>query len=202
MYKLVNLLKMSRDSYKYLGVLFDNKLKWTDLALYKNKLTKLITYFYQFIECLTLKEITSSVSCICTIFIGGWNNCLGRCFITALGPFLTTQQSIFKVSLKKNAQYTSGEHSREMDVLDLGQLFVKNLTVFVYTNSDSIFNPVTQHTHNTRFSTAVGIITPRIKKSTYTNTYFLAHILYKNIPNKPKGFHTFKRPTYKQRFLK
>lgn len=139
MYKLVNVLKMSRDSYKYLGVLFDKKFKWTDLALYKNKITKLIIYFYQLIECLTLKEITSSVSCICTISIGGWNNCLGRCFITALGPFLTTQQSIFKVSLKKNVQYPSGEPSREMDVLDLGQLFVKHLIVFVYKNCDSTY---------------------------------------------------------------
>lgn len=64
--------------------------------------------------------------------------------------------TIFKVSLKKNAQYQSGEPSREMDVLDLGQLFAKNLIVFEYKNSDSIINPVTQHTHNTRFSTAVG----------------------------------------------
>lgn len=194
---------MSCDSYKYLGVLFDNKLKWTNFALYKNKITKLIIYLYQFRECLTLKEITSSVSCICTISIGGWNNCLGRCFITALGPFLTTQQSIFKVSLKKIAQYPSGEPSRQMDFLDLGQLFVKNLIVFVHKNSDSIFNPVTQHIHNTRFSTAVGINTPRIKKSfTYTNSYLLAHILYKNIPSELKGFQTFKLLTYKQRFLK
>lgn len=194
---------MSRDSYKYLGVLFDNKLKWTNIALYKNKITKLIIYFYQFGEFLTLKEITSSVSCIYTISIGGWNNWLGRCFITALGPFLTTQQSIFKVSLKINAQNPSGEPFCEMDILDLGQLFVKNLIVFVYKNSDSTFNPVTQHTHNTRFSTAVGIITPRIKKSfTYTNSYFLAHILHKNIPSDLKGFHIFKLPTYKQRFLK
>lgn len=92
-----------------------------------------------------------------------------------------------------------------MEVLDLGQAFVNNLTVFVYKNSARIYNQVTQHTHSTRFSTAVGLITPRIKKTvTYTNSYFLAHIhiLYKNIPNELKGFHTFKRPTYKQSFLK
>lgn len=67
--------------------------------------------------------------------------------------------SWLKVALKKNIQYPSNELFRKMDVLDLRQLFVKNLLVFMFNSKRSLFNPVT-HADNTRFSTAVGIITP------------------------------------------
>lgn len=52
-----------------------------------------------------------------------------------------------------------------MDVQDLRQLFVKNLLVLcIHILPVYVFNPVT-HTHNTRFSTAVDIMTHGIKNN-------------------------------------
>lgn len=164
------------DNYKYLGLLLDNKLKWTNNIIHKNEIRKLMLYFYQFRECLIFKVLRS----VCCAYLqslleggllrggGGYiYNCAGA--VTDNAKMNIKSCSIKMLNIRQVNFFVNW-------IFLIKELFVKILLVFMYKNSDCLFNPVTL-AHNSSFFTAVGIIMSTFTKSlTCTNSYYLTHI--------------------------
>lgn len=172
---------------------------------------KLYSTFTNLDNTFIFRGIKMCVLRICTTSIGWWNNCFGggggvgghiyncdatvtdnvkinnkscskdKCFISATLPdMLSIRNTPY---IRYRGWYPPDEIFREMDVIDVRQIFVKNLLAFMYTNSDSLLPAqlhLVTHAHNTRFSSAFWIITPSTTNTlTCTKSYHLAHILWK-----------------------
>lgn len=112
--------------------------------------------------------------------------------------FLVVARRAFRTALGSSAKINI-KSFREMAVLDLRQIFVKNLIVFMFKISYCLFKPCyVTHAHNTIFSlmcNSFSIMTHRVTKAfTCTNSYYLAHIVYNNVANGLKDFRTFELP--------
>ncbi len=190
-------------NYKYLGVIIDNKLKWKDHISYtNNRIRKLMYFFVRFSEFLTFDEIRVVYFAYVQSILEGEILAWGGSYRSTLEPLLTTQKAIIKIALKRNRRFPSDEIFKEMKVLDVRQLYLKNLLTFIHCNYDNIFK-TTSHIYTTRYAMNMGITTPVTNKTfSTTNSFYNAHMLYRNIPNDLKDPTSCKIDTYKKRVIK
>ncbi len=171
-------------SYKYLGVVFDSRLKWSEHADYLlKKIRKYIYAFRKLSEILDGNEIKLAYYAYVQSLLSFGNIAWGGAPKTLLEPLFITQKSILKAGLRKNMRYPTDSLFQESSLLSLRQLFIKHILIHIYKNIDRIF-PELMHSYQTRYSENVGIHVIRLEKSfSKTNAYYISHILFRNICN-------------------
>src|SRR5436190_3364379 len=138
------------NAYKYLGVIIDNRLTWSSHVQYVNgRLRKLIYAFIQLRSILTLSEIRSVYYAYVQSILQHGIIAYGGAYKSIINPLFVTQRSILKVALKKGRRYSSEALYSDFCVFDVRQLYVRNLLIYIFKNSNSIFEPVHQN-HFTR----------------------------------------------------
>lgn len=188
--------------YKYLGVIIDNKLRWADHINYLNiKIRRLMHFFRRFSEYLTTIEIRTVYCAYVQSLLEGGILAWGGCYRTILEPLLTTQKAIIKVALKLQMRFPSEQTYEEINVLDVRQLYIKNLLAFIHSNFHDIFT-VTSHKYSTRHASNQGINTPITNRTfSTTNSFYNAHILFRNVPNYLKDLTSYKVDNYKKKVV-
>lgn len=191
------------DSYKYLGVMFDSKLSWTNHVEYINKrLRKLIFAFKQLGEVLDEKSLRQAYFAYVQSIIEGGILAWGGAFRSNLQPLIITQKSIIKAALKKPRRYSTEELFREMKVFDIRQIYVRTLLIYIFKKSDIVFE-TNAHEHNTRNCLNVGIRMPRVYKTfSLTCSSVIAHYVFQNIPIELRQFYQYSLPSYKRKVKK
>jgi hypothetical protein len=185
--------------YKYLGVFIDHRLSWIPHMEYlKCRVRKLIYAFKQLKEVLPIYQLRmiyfAYVQSILTYGILAW----GGASSYALRAVGVAQRAIIKTCLGRDSRYPTELAYQEFQVLDVRQLYIKTLLIFIRGNKGSIFNPLNHHYH-TRNINRYGIFQPRlVSNCNRFNSHYICHILYRNIPNfikdiEPLSLHTFKR---------
>ena len=186
------------ECYKYLGVVFDNRLKWFKHINYiNNKLRKCVYMFANLSKVLNRQQIKTVyyayVQSILQYGIIAWGGALS----TIIQPLQITQKSIIKAALQKPRTYPSDSLFDDFKVFDIRQLYIKVLACYAFKN-DYNFLQETEHIHATRYQQQVGLITPRISKSiNATNSVFLTHILFQNLPAELRNTSCYSLSKYK-----
>ena len=168
-------------SYKYLGVMLDNRLSWAPHAKYvNNKLRKCIFMFNSLSNVLDKAQLKTVyhayVQSILQYGIISW----GGAYTTIIRPLNITQKLIIKSALKKPIRYPSHLVFQDFPVLDTRQLFIKALSCYAFKH-DFDFLEKYDHLYPTRRQT--NISNPRISKSVCTtNSYYIAHVIYGRLP--------------------
>jgi hypothetical protein len=169
--------------YKYLGVIFDHRMKWAGHISYlKNKLRKFIFIFWNTNKILApdlIKMIYYAyVQSLLQYGILAW----GGCFQSFLSPLEITQKSIIKAALNKHWQYPTELLFDEFKVFNIRQLYLKTLVLYIHNNRQSLFH-YTLHSYSTRYASNSGIIVPRLNKSiNTTSSHYLANIIFPRLP--------------------
>lgn len=175
------------NSYKYLGVVFDLRMRWTDhIECLKNNLRKYIFAFRRLSDILNPNEIRSVyyayIQSLLTYGIVAW----GGAYKTHLQPLEVVQKSILKVSFKKNKRCPTDTLFKETSLFPVRKLFIKSLLSYIFSHYNFMFHNV-PHLHNTRYSHNVGINSDKLVKSTsITNPSYIAQVLFKNIQHNYK----------------
>lgn len=169
--------------YKYLGVIFDSKLKFVShIAYLKMKLRKMIYVFFQLSNILNENEIK-------TVYFAYVQSCLsygiiawGGVFRTILQPLILIQKRIIKAGLKKPLRYPSALLFKDSKLLTVRQLYIKSILVYAFSRKELVLTPI-GHKYQTRNALNVGVNVPRVVKTINTiSPVFTANILYRNIP--------------------
>jgi hypothetical protein len=175
------------NEYKYLGIILDSRLKWSNHVTYiNNKIRKFIYIFYQLGHILNNKELKMLYyAYVQSIILHGilvWGGTLR----SVLQPLIITQKAVLKAGLGRSRRYPTNLLFSEMDVLNPRQLFLKTIIVYLLKNKDNIFTPV-GHNYPTRNAVSGGVNIPRLVNSTSrTCPSYIAHVLYRKIPNNIK----------------
>jgi len=178
----------------------DCKLSWSAHVNYLNrKLRKCIFAFNQLNSILNLREIKMAYFSYVQSLIEGAIIAWGGAYGSTLQPLAVTQKAIIKAALERCRRYPSEALFNDFTVLDIRQLFVRALLIYMFKHSDSVFDNV-NHAYPTRNALAVGIQTPRLVKTySVTNCHYILHILYRNLPETLKKTDNCSIGTYKKR---
>lgn len=169
--------------YKYLGIIIDYRLCWYPHVQYvKKNLRKFIYAFNQLSEVLSVDQrrtvYFAYVQSVLLYGIIGWSGAASGTF----EPLEVTQRTIIRTVLKRNYKYPSSQLYLEFPVLKVRQLFIKTLLIFIR-NNKTVMLTDTQHLYLTRHRTHYGFNTVRLTISLeLTNSYYLAQIIYRNLP--------------------
>lgn len=171
------------DHYKYLGVIIDSQLRWEKhITVVKSKLRKCIYIFKQLRDILNINELKmvyyAYVHSILEYGIISW----GGAYRSIIEPLSVVQKAILKIILYKNYDYPTELLFKEAGLLSIRQIFIKHMLIFTKRNTDLIITSAS-HSYQTRSALSIGTQMPRIVKSiNNTNSYYLANVLYRNIP--------------------
>jgi hypothetical protein len=171
-------------TYKYLGVIFDDNMKWNaQIIALKQKLRKFSYIFYQLGSILSKEDLRITYfAYVQSLLIGGiivW----GGANKTIIQSLEVTQKSIIKAAMHKNRLFPTNELYHVFDVLSIRQLYVKYLLCYAHKNYKSIFS-LTNHLRNTRNTARYEFTTPRATiRMQSQSAYYIAHILYKKLPD-------------------
>jgi hypothetical protein len=174
--------------YKYLGIIFDCRLKWSSHVQYtRNKLRKFIYVFSTLSRILTpslMKQVYYAyIQSILQYGIIAW----GGAYKTILNPLSIAQKLIIKSALRKPQRYPTDTLFEEFNVLNVSQLYIRTLVLYIFKHKSSLFSNIC-HNYNTRSALNIGIINPRlIKTFTTTSTHYKINILYRKLPEHIKN---------------
>lgn len=187
------------EQYTYLGVIIDSRLSWTPHIQYiKQRLRKFIYAFSQLSQVLSVEHCRTVYCAYVQSLLEYGVLVWGGLSSTALEPLAVTQRSIIKTILKKNSRYPTDLLFQDFPVLNIRQLFIKNMLLFVRTNKEHIFT-VTQHDYSTRIRNNYGYEIPRLNLTTEKhNSFYLAHVVYRNIPPEVINAESGSRAVYKR----
>jgi hypothetical protein len=170
------------DNIKYLGVVFDQYMKW-DIQI-KNLIIKMrkLNHFYINAKKVLDKSMLRMVyfamtQSILQYGITAW----GGLGIVAYNKLQTAQKSIIKIILNKPITYPSNELFKEMNVFNIKQLFYRNALYFTYKLNLINF----KHTSHTTRRNNNKLIIPTLK-TLKSSRYFAKvglELLNNNIPS-------------------
>jgi hypothetical protein len=170
--------------YRYLGFIFDNRLKWSGHVAYlKNKLRKYSFIFSNLNKVLApdlIKTVYFAyVQSLIQYGILAW----GGAFPSIISPLEITQKSIIKAALNKPRMYPTELLFEEFKVFTIHQLYLRSLILYIHQNKDSIFKK-TVHPYSTRSAINFGIISPKISKVfNTTSSFYKTNIVFSQLPN-------------------
>jgi hypothetical protein len=171
-------------NYKYLGITFDNRLKWSDhINEVRMKLRKFIFIFRVLRSILNIDTLRlvyyAYVQSVLSYGILAWGGALPTC----LKPIHTIQKTIIKAALHKPIRSPTDLLFEEFKVFNITQLFVRTLLIYIFKNNFEIFSSIS-HGRFTRSTINSGIVVPRLNKSiNKTSSFYIAHILFRNLPD-------------------
>jgi hypothetical protein len=174
--------------YKYLGVIFDNRLNWSGHIRYvKNKLRKYSFIFSNLNKVLApdlIKTVHFTyVQSLLQYGILAW----GGAFPSIISPLEISQKSIIKAALNKSRMYPTELLFEEFKVFSIHQLYLRSLLSYIYQNKDIIFQRIA-HSYPTRSAINSGIITPKLLKTiNTTSSSYKANMLFSQLPNHIKN---------------
>jgi hypothetical protein len=169
--------------YKYLGVIFDNRLRWAPHVQYvRNKLRKFIFIFSTLSRILTpdlVKQIYYAyIQSLLQYGIIAW----GGGYKTVLSPLSIIQKIIIKTALNRPRMYSTDALFQEFKVSTVTQLYIKTLILYIYKRKSTLFCNI-EHNYLTRSAINVGIIAPKlIKTFTSTSSHYKINILFPKLP--------------------
>ena len=171
------------EQFKYLGLIIDRKLSWAPHVQYiKQRLRKFIYAFTQLAQVLTLEQCRLAYFAYVQSLLQYGVLVWGGVSSNILEPLGTTQRSIIKAILKKPNRYPTNLLFSEFPVLNIRQLYIKTLLLYIKTNKGKIFHDI-EHLYPTRHRTNFGYRMPRINcNMEIFSSYYLAHSLYMNLP--------------------
>jgi hypothetical protein len=194
------------DRYKYLGVTFDSRLSWEPhIKSVNNKLRKCIYMFSVLSRVLEIDLIKSVYFAYVQSILQYGIVCWGGALPSMIYPLQVTQKGIIKSALQKPVQYPTQLVFESFQVLDIRQLFIKTLILYGFKRNFTMLEQAA-HTYGTRHRANVGIVTPRIVKSTYaSNPYYVIHLLYGNLPpelrrDRPMSLVSYKKNLFRWLF--
>ena len=165
--------------------MIDNRLHWSTHINYINgKLRKIIYAFYQLRGILNVTEIKivyfAFVQSILEHGIIAW----GCAFKSILNKLFITQKSIIKAGIGRGRRYPTDALFNEFKVFDIRQLYIRTLATYIFKHSHEHFEKVS-HEYPTRSAMgSAGIRVPKLVKTfSMTNSSYIAHHLYKNLPD-------------------
>jgi hypothetical protein len=98
-------------------------------------------------------------------------------------PIHTVQKIIIKAALHKPIRSPTDLLFEEFKVFNITQLFVRTLLIYIFKNNFEIFSSIS-HGCFTRSTLDSGIVIPRLNKSiNKTISFYIAHILFRNMPD-------------------
>uniref|UniRef100_A0A1B6FP21 Reverse transcriptase domain-containing protein n=1 Tax=Cuerna arida TaxID=1464854 RepID=A0A1B6FP21_9HEMI len=186
--------------FKYLGIMFDNRLRWNIHINYiNNKLRKFIYIFSVLNKVLDVNLIKmvyyAYVQSILQYGIIAWGGALK----SVIQPLEITQKCIMKTALRKDIRYSTDLLFDEFRVFNLTQLYIRVLTMFIFKNKNQIFTKI-EHGHNTRNFKMMGINMPQMHKSiNSTNSFYNMHYLYCKLPPELKITNNIKPQPFKNK---
>jgi hypothetical protein len=169
--------------YKYLGILISHNLSWSSHILHiKQRLRKLLYAFSQLGRVLSVDHCRSAYYSYAQSILQYGILVWGGVSTAVLEPLAVTQRALIKTILKKPVRYPTEELFLEFRVYNVRQLYIKTLVLFIRNNKNPIFQNL-EHHYSTRYKERIGITIPKITLTVgSTNPYYLAHIVYRNLP--------------------
>jgi hypothetical protein len=170
------------NEYKYLGIILDSKFSWVpQIQQLKMRIRKLLYAFGQLSQVLTVAHCRTVyyayVQSLLEYGIVAW----GGSSSAVLKPLAVSQKAIMKKILRRSARYPTQLLFQEFPVLNIRQLYIKNLAIYILKNRN-IFTNI-EHNYHTRNRMQLGIQIPRLMHRLNTsNSFYLAHSLYRNLP--------------------
>ena len=158
----------------------------------------MIYVFNQLRNILNVKELLTTYYAYVQSILEGGIIAWGGAYKSIIEPLVITQKAIMKAALGRRRRYSTDLLFDEFRVLDIRQLFIKNVLNYLYRHADELFDNIT-YGYATRNATTLGIRMPRLVKTfSVTNVYYLAHVIYRNIPDNLRQFNC-SITTYKTR---
>lgn len=185
--------------YKYLGVVFDNRLKWNVHVSYLNgRLRKFIYIFSSLSKVLSPDLIKIVYYAYIQSLLQYGNLAWGGCYRSILSPLEITQKSIIKAALQKNSRFPTDLLFEEFKVLNISQLYLRTIISYIFKNKENLFNEIT-HSYSTRTALNIGFHPPRLFKTiTSTSSHYIVYTVYSKLPPHIKNPHPCSYNTYKK----
>jgi len=106
----------------------------------------------------------------------------GGASLNVLEPLAVTQRAIIRTILKLGPRYPSGLILPEFRVLNVRQLYIKSLVIFISFNKKELFVD-TDHSYETRARKQGGVSMPKLNYSfEAVNAKYLIYVIWRNLP--------------------
>jgi hypothetical protein len=172
------------ETYKYLGVVIDCRLRWAPHILYiRDKIRKFLYVFHVLSRVLNTSDLKKTyfayVQSVLQYGIIAW----GGTYKTLLDPLVVTQKAIMKTALRKTQRYPSELIFDEFQVLDIRQLFIRTTLKYTYANRHSM-SVIDDSRYNTRYRNNNNFSMPRSNSVTGRNSvHYISYMLLRNVPD-------------------
>lgn len=171
---------------RYLGVEIDTHLRWDTHIIGMVKRLRRYSHLFRTLRTfLNLKLLKQFYFALAQSIIEYAICCYGRADPTLLYYLNTAQNSILKIIYRKEILYSTEKLYRELDVLPMHKLFLKNMCSFIHKNKTKYIKH-TEHKHQLR-SRNLDIKKFKTKKG-QKSMEFLGVKLYQNVPEEIRNF--------------
>lgn len=150
---------------KYLGVIFDNHLKWEKHIKHLNgKLRKLIYKFYNLKSVLNRKTLLVTYNSLAESIIRYGISVWGSAYNTTLQSLQITQNYILRTIFNKKSRDSCRNIFVENEILNVRGLYMHAAAVYTH-NKKHIFGSSINHRYETRINTKNKYQTPKYSKT-------------------------------------
>ena len=190
------------DSYRYLGVIIDEELKWKKhIDSVYSKLRKLLYIFFHVRKVFRLNKLRliymGLVQSIIQYGIVVW----GGTYATHLDKVNVVQKDIIKIIMRKPRIYPSVKLFQEFKVFAPRQLFLKALLLMFHKNPNIIYVNH-QHERSTRYRLVGNVIPPRPTLALTTKSpHYIIFIVHRMIDPQLKCPLVCSRNVYKRKIF-
>ena len=205
---------IQKDSVKYLGIIIDNKMNWTQHINYLNaKLCKgswVISKLKKYVNINTLKIIYYSlIYSHLKYCVTSW----GKAAKTIIQPIINTQKRVIRIMTGSNCQTNSSPLFTQLQILKLCDIYKLQMAITIHNLKNNIWqinntnyqlsNLNTIHKYNTRISKNSNYYVHSIRTNLgKSSIMFAGPQVWQDVPNAIKNYpkHTFKK-AYKKFLL-
>ena len=171
---------------KYLGVIIDNKLKWTSHILYiKNKISKTIGLFYKMGQYLERKALINLYYSLVFPYLIYCNEVWGNASAVHLEPIIKIQKRAIRTITFSSYLSPSEPIFQSLNILNLKKLVIQRVSLLMFKISKcDVPKPLhslfrinnSYHNYQTRRSESIHVPIGRTEAINKTFSYFGAHI--------------------------
>lgn len=176
---------------KYLGIIIDNNLKWSEhIEALNNKIRKLIWKFYHLRTVIPLKALKIMYHALAESILKYGILIWGGAYPSNLEQLKISQKFLIKTILQKNKRCSTDQIFAEFNVLNITLLYAGAVLVFSHKHKN-ILNSNIEHIYNTR--NKVNLITDIPRYFHTTTQRFVAYYgpkLYNHLPLEFKRYNS------------